>query len=122
MGGANLLDDPKRLRTRFRQLDRRLEQYLDLASNGRISPERLRALSTELAQQQLEVEDALVAVNRRTQERAARTERVEERREQVRRLREEWEDLDFAARQELLRDVLERVDVKDESVAVVPSE
>jgi len=122
LGGANLLDDPKRLRTRFRQLDRRLEQYLDLASNGRISPERLRALSTELAQQQLEVEDALVAVNRRTQERAARTERVEERREQVRRLREGWEELDFAARQELLRDVLERVDVKDDSVAVVLSE
>jgi site-specific DNA recombinase len=122
LGGANLLDDPKRLRTRLRQLDRRLEQYLDLASTGRISPERLRALSTDLAQQQLEVEDALAAINRRTRERTARTERMEERREQVNRLRDGWPDLDFAARQELLRDVLERVNVKDDAVEVVLTE
>jgi site-specific DNA recombinase len=121
IGGGNLLDDPKRLRTRLRQLDRRLEQYLDLASSGRISAERLRTLSTELAQQQLEVEDALAEINRRSRERDARTERIHLHEERIATLREGWEDLDFAERQALLRDILERVNVTDEGVEVVLS-
>jgi hypothetical protein len=35
---------------------------------------------------------------------------------------EPWNALDFAARQELLRDVLERVNVRDDAVEVVLSE
>jgi site-specific DNA recombinase len=119
IGGGHQLDDPKRLRTRLRQLDRRLEQYLDAASGGRISPERLRLLSTELAQQQLEVEDALAEVNRRTRERQARTERLQVQQEQIHQLREEWDSLDFPARQVLIRDVLQRVNVKDDGIEVV---
>lgn len=122
LGGANLLDDPKRLRTRLRQLDRRLEQYLDLAAANRLTPERLRVLSTELASQQLDVEDLLADSNRRTRERAARTERMEERRTQIEQLRAGWEDLDFTARQTLLRDLLERVTVRDDSIDTVLSE
>ena len=118
-GGANMLDDPKRLQTRLRQLDRRLEQYLDLASSGRLSDERLRVLSIELAQQQLEVEDALAEINRRGRERAARTERLEAYGRQVETLRDGWTDLDFAERQALLRDMLERVRVYDDRVEVV---
>lgn len=122
IGGAHQLDDPKRLRTRLRQLDRRLEQYLDAASGGRISPERLRLLSTELAQQQLEVEDALAEVNRRTREREARSERLQVHQEQIEQLREGWEALEFAGRQALVRDVLQRVDVKDDGIAVTLGE
>src|SRR5262249_14123106 len=107
---------------RLRQLDRRLEQYLDLASSGRLSAERLHALSTELAAQQLEVEDALAAVNRRTRERAARSERMQERERQIKQLTDEWPDLEFPARQALLRELLERVIVHDESIEVVLSE
>lgn len=121
LGGGNTLDDPKRLRTRLRQLDRRLEQYLELASSGRISPDRLRALSIELGQQQLEVEDDLADVNRRSRERDARTERLHVYVEQVAKLREGWDDLEFAERQALLRDVLQRVNVHDNAIEVVLS-
>jgi len=119
MGSGNVLDEPKRLRSRLRQLDRRLEQYLDLASSGRISPDRLKALSTELAHQQLEVEDALADVNRRTREREVRTERIQSQAEQTARLRDTWPELDFPERQALLRDVLQRVNVTDDAVEVV---
>jgi site-specific DNA recombinase len=122
LGGANLLDEPKRLRGRLRQLDRRLEQYLDLASSGRLSADRLRALSVELAAQQLEVEDALAEDNRRTRERAARSERMQERERQIQQLTAEWSELEFPARQALLRELLERVVVHDESIEVVLSE
>lgn len=121
LGGSNQLDDPKRLRTRLRQLDRRLEQYLDLASSGRITADRLRTLSTELAQQQLEVEDDLAEVNRRTRERDARTERIQTHRDQVAKLRDTWDELDFPERQALLRDVLQRVNVTDDAVDVILS-
>jgi site-specific DNA recombinase len=119
VGSGPSLDDPKRLHTRLRQLDRRLEQYLDLASSGRITPERLRALSTDLAQQQLEVEDDLVDVNRRMREREARTERIQVHTDQIAQLRERWDTLDFAERQALIRDILQRVNVRDDGVEVV---
>jgi site-specific DNA recombinase len=120
-GSGNLLDDPKRLQTRLRQLDRRLEQYLDLASSGRISPERLRDLSIELGQQQLEVEDDLVEINRRSRERDARSERIHVQTEQIAKLREGWESLEFPERQALLRDVLQRVKVTDDAIEVILS-
>lgn len=114
LSNVNLLDDPKRLRTRFRQLDRKLEQYLDQASSGRISGERLRAASMEIAQQQLEVEEELAASNRRAREREARTERLQEHQRHVLELTEGWDTLAFAERQTLLREVLERVAVHDD--------
>ncbi|MGE0544504.1 MAG: recombinase family protein [Dehalococcoidia bacterium] len=120
-GSGNRLDDPKRLQTRLRQLDRRLEQYLDHASSGRISPDRLRALSIELGQQQLEVEDELAEINRRARERDARTERLHVHTEQIVKLRDGWDDLEFAERQALLRDVLQRVNVTDDAVEVILS-
>lgn len=118
MGNANQLDDPRKLRTRMRQLDRRLEQYLDQASSGRLSPERLRLASQEVAQQQLEVEDALAQMNRRLREREARTERLDEYRRRVAELTDGWDELAFAARQTLLRDTLERVTVFDDHIEV----
>jgi DNA invertase Pin-like site-specific DNA recombinase len=119
VGDANRPDDPQKLRTRLRQLDRRLERYLDLAAAGRLSGERLRALSTAIARQQLETEDALADLTRRTSEREARSQRIEERRRQIADLTEGWDALDFAGRQALLRDVLERVNVRDDAIEVV---
>jgi hypothetical protein len=119
VGAANQPDDPKRLRTRLRQLDRRLEQYLDLAAAGRLSPERLRVAGVELAREQLTVEDTLDRVENRARARAAETERLEERRRQHAALTEGWEAQDFAGRQGLLRDILERVRVHDDRVELV---
>jgi site-specific DNA recombinase len=121
VGGTNQPDDPKRLQTRLRQLDRRLEQYLDLAAAGRLSVDRLRTLCLALAQEQLATQAALNDITRRRGEREARGEQIEERRRLLAELTEGWEALDFAARQALLRDILERVKVygKTEGVEVV---
>jgi site-specific DNA recombinase len=115
VGDANQPDDPKRFQTRLRQLDRRLEQYLDLAADGRLSIDRLRALGIELARQQLDTQAVLDDIARRQGEREARGECIEERRRRLAGLTEGWAALDFTARQVLLRDILERVKVYDKT-------
>ena len=121
VGDTNQPDDPKRLQTRLRQFDRHLEQQLDLAAAGRLSVDRLRTLSLALAEQQLKTQSALDDITRRQGDREARGQQSEELRRRLAALTEGWEGLDFAARQALLRDILERVKVhgKTEGVEVV---
>lgn len=118
MGNTNMLDEPRKLQARMRQLDRRLEQYLDLASSGRLPADRLRTLSQEVVQQQEEVEHALAEMNRRARDRDARTERLEEYRRRIDALRTGWDDCPFPERQTLIRDTVERVTVRDDGVQV----
>ena len=93
----------RRLRDKVRRLDRRLEQYLDAASAGRISEERLRTLSVGLATQQLELEEGLVESQRLAQQQATEAERRRQREQLLTSLRDDWERQGFAQRQELLR-------------------
>jgi hypothetical protein len=119
VGDAGRPDDARKLHTRLRQLDRRLEKCLDLAAAGRLSGERLRSLGIELARRRLETDAALADLTRRVQERRAAGEHTEERRRRIADLTERWDALDFTARQALLRDVVERVTVRDDGIDVV---
>jgi len=108
----------RQLRDKMRRLDRRLEQYLDAATNGRINSERLRSLGVEVASQRLATEEALAERQRRAQLRVTEAERRQRRRDALARCREQWDQLTFPERHDLLREVLERVVVRDESVQV----
>jgi len=108
----------KQLRDRMRRLDRRLEQFLDAAASGRLNSERLRSLSVEVASQRLASEEDLAERQRRAQMRTTEAERRQHQRDALARCREQWDQLTFPERYELLRQLLERVVVRDEGIQV----
>jgi len=108
----------KQLRDKMRRLDRRLEQYLDAAASGRIDEEKLRALSLEVAGEQLAAEEVVAERQRRAHQQASEAERRRRRMDALSRCRELWGQLTFPERYELLRDLLERIVVRDDSVEV----
>lgn len=108
--------DIRRLRDKVRRLDRRLEQYLDAAVSGRINGERLRSLSLALAAQQLDLEQSLAESQRLAQQQATEAERRRQREGSLARVRDDWDRLSFSQRQELLREVLDRVVVRDDGI------
>ena len=106
----------QRLRQKIRRLDRRLEQYLDAAASGQIEAEGLRSLGLTVAAQQLELEANLAASQRLAQQQATVADRKRQRQELFARLRDDWGRLPFSQRQELLRELLERVVVRDDDI------
>jgi len=112
-------DDVRRLRDKARRLDKRLEQYMDDAAMGNINREKLRALGLALATEQLQVEDHLVESTRFAQQQASDSDRRGRRELLLDRLRDEWDQLAFSERQELLRDIVSRIVVKDDGIETV---
>lgn len=106
----------RRLRERLRRLDRRLQQHLDAAASGRLNFERLRSLGLALATEHLAAEEGLVETQRLSQQQATESERRQQRQRALARVREEWDRLAFPQRQELLREVLDRVIVRDDGI------
>jgi hypothetical protein len=112
-------DDVRRLRDKSRRLDKRLEQYMDDAAMGNINREKLHALGLALASEQLLVEDHLVESTRAAQQQASESERRSRREVLLDRLRDEWDQLDFGDQQELLRNLVSRIVVKDDGIETV---
>lgn len=109
-------DDIRRLRDKARRLDKRLEQYMDDAAMGNINREKLRSLGVSLATEQLRVEDHLAQSTRAAQQQATESVRRGHREILHDRLREEWDELDFPDQQELLRELVSRIIVKDDGI------
>jgi site-specific DNA recombinase len=109
----------KRLREKARRLDRRLEQYMDAAALGSINREKLQSLGLQLAGQQLELEQHLAETSRIAYQQASESERTGRKEALAKRLREEWSGLPFFERQELLRDIIARVVIKDDGIEAV---
>lgn len=116
---ANDIDTPAKIRSRLRNLDRELDRLMEQAVGGRISKEKLRALSVEIAQRQLQLEEVLGESERRDRVREVRSERQHSREAALDRLRADWDSLPFAERQALVRDVLDRVMVHDDRVELI---
>ena len=108
-----------RLRSRLRSIDRRLESYVDAASRGRITRDNMRKLSVQAAADRLSSEDALETVERRLDEHISAAERTRARVQAVAQLLDGWDTLAFDQRQSTLRDVIARIEVNDDGVAVV---
>ncbi len=105
-----------RLRDRVRRLDKRLEQYLDAAAGGTLNPEKLQSAAVAIATEQMQLEERLLEANRAVQEHAGEEERRKALEKTLRRLREEWDQLPFAEKQELLREAVERITVSDDEI------
>ncbi|MFQ6019579.1 MAG: recombinase family protein [Dehalococcoidia bacterium] len=109
----------RRLRDRSRRLNRRLEQYMEAAASGRIDAERLRSLSLALAEEQLAVDEVLAEAMRAAQQQATEAERRRLRQRSLARLHNEWSRLDFSQKRELLRELIDRVIVRDDGIETV---
>lgn len=108
-----------RLRTRLRQLDHRLDDQLTAAAKGRINREQLQKLSMTTAGQRLRLEEELEGVQHKVQEQQDASERSRGRRKALASLLDGWASLAMGERQSLMREVVDRVVVLDESIQVV---
>ena len=109
----------QRLRSRLRQLDRKLESYVEAGAKSRISPERMRKLSLSAASDRLALEEALEEAERRAQQQADAAERRRQRERSLAQLLDNWDTLLFNQRQALLREVIDQVTVWDDAVKVL---
>ena len=109
-----------RLRDKVRRLDKRLEQYLDSAAGGALNPEKLQTAAIALATQQLQIEDKLQEASKQAELQASEEERRQHIEKNLRKLREEWSDLPFEEKQELIREGLERITCKDDDTHLAP--
>ena len=107
------------LRRRLAQIDKQLDQYIDTAARGRLSKEKMRALSLELASDRLEVEERLAEAEHRAQERASLAARHRAQEQTLARLIDSWDSLEFDRRRSMLREVIDRIIVKDDGVKVL---
>jgi site-specific DNA recombinase len=109
----------RRLKDKARRLDRRLEECLDSAISGRLDQEKLRTLALSIAAEQLQLEAQVVESHRMAEMRASEAQRRRQREQVMRRLRADWSVLPFGERRDLIREVLERIVVKDEGIEMV---
>lgn len=106
----------RRLRQRLRRLDKRLEGYLEATSRGLMDSERLGSLGLALATERLKTEMSLAETERLVQQQASQVERRRWQERALGRIRQEWERLTFYERQALLRELLDRVIVRDDGI------
>jgi len=119
-GDVDVDEDLRSLKSRLRVLDRRLEQLLDAGSSGQMAPKQVRELSVEVAQQQLTLEEMVTDLERRARQRQNEGQRRLAREELLRSVvAESWEQLEFAARQQYIQQVLQRVVTFDDSLQIV---
>ena len=109
----------KKGKTRLRQLDRRLDEIISAAAKGRITREQLHTLSVTNTSDRLRLEDGLEEIQRRLQEQADASERTKQRERELARLLDGWKSLAIAEKQLLLRELIDRVVVRDEGVEVI---
>ncbi len=117
--GPRADDEVRRLLDKVRRLDKRLEQCMDAAVSGGLNAEKLRAAATALGAEHLKVQEHLLESMREARAEKSKSEREGRRQKVLRRLLDEWDDLPFDDRQEMLRDVLARIVVKDDGIETV---
>jgi site-specific DNA recombinase len=120
--GSSLQDaeeEIRRLRTKSRRLDRRLEQYMDAATGGTLDRDKLQALGLALAAEHSQVEESLAVSAKAVEQHSSEGERRRHQEDILKRLRDGWESDSVDERQELLREALARIVVTDESVELI---
>jgi site-specific DNA recombinase len=108
-----------RLRGRLRRLDKRLEEYMNEAARGRLSAQRMRSLSVDVAAEELSLEESLAEAERFVRQQASAAERQQQKERALAGLRDQWDHLAPLGRQALLGELLERVVVWDDSIRIL---
>lgn len=109
----------RRLQSRLRRLDRRLQGYVEAAVLGRVSYERLRTLGATITAQRLALMEGLAEAQRYVQQQATAAQRQRQRAEALTQLDAQWDYLTPAQRQALLQELVDRVVVRNDGVQVL---
>lgn len=109
----------KSLKEKERRLDKRLEKHLDAAAEGSLDLEKLRAICATLGAEQLRVEQKLAECARRSELEESEKEMRRDRQRKLKKLRDEWADLPFEDKHDLLRDVLSKILVRDDGLELI---
>ncbi|MEX2158228.1 MAG: recombinase family protein [Dehalococcoidia bacterium] len=109
----------ERLRGRLRQLDKRLEEQLSAAAKSRITREQLHKLSITTAGERLRTEEELEDTERRIQDQTDASERTRGRQKALAILLDGWDEQPVEEKQQHLREMLDRVVVRDEGIELV---
>lgn len=115
---AALAEEENRLRTHLKGLSRKVEAHLDTAVRGGVSRERLRSLMAEVAQDHSDTVDEIEELGRRARRSSSQADTRRRRERMVSQLHGAWDTLGSDERQSLLREVIDRVVVHDESIKV----
>jgi hypothetical protein len=115
---AESRDECRELQRRLAQLDKRLERHMDAAARGRLTKEKFHSLGIALAAERLDVEARLATAERRVEEHASVAARRRTQEQALLRLSDRWDSLDFNSRRSLLRDVVDRIVIADDSIKV----
>lgn len=108
-----------RTRGRLRSLDRRLSEQLNRLADNRISRHEFRATANALVRERRRAADELRAQEQRASVHAFEVEQRQYFDRQVERIRTSWDQLSFDARQSTLRELVERVIVRDDGITTV---
>jgi site-specific DNA recombinase len=109
----------RRLRGRLRRLDKRLEEYMNETTRGRLSAERMRALGVAVAAEGLSLEESLAEAERFVRQQTSAAERQKQKGRALARLRDEWDHLTPLEQQALLGELLDRVVVWDDRIRIL---
>jgi DNA invertase Pin-like site-specific DNA recombinase len=110
--------EARRLHERLLTFDRRISQSLEAAARDQMSIEKLRSAGSALADERLKTEDALRDARWRAEHYASAAERRRTRNAALDLLVAQWADLSLAERQQLLRELVDRIVVTDEDITV----
>ncbi|MGD0765870.1 MAG: recombinase family protein [Dehalococcoidia bacterium] len=116
---AEAKEECREMRRRLALLDKRLDRHLDAAVRGRFSKDKMRSTGLSLAAERMEIEDRLADADRRVDEQASMAARRRTQQETLARLNDRWDAIDFTRRRTLLRDIVDRIVVKDDGVQVL---
>jgi hypothetical protein len=104
------------LERRLGTLERKFRGYLDQASRGAISLERLRAMGGELVRERQIMEQRLALLEDEERGELTEKERREHLLQALGEIHERWGAMTFAAKKALLQDVIDRITVYDDRV------
>jgi site-specific DNA recombinase len=110
--------ETKRLREKLHQVDRRIARSLEAFRASRLGQDKLRTQGLALALERLKAEDDLRAAISRAETYASASYRRRARAEALSRLVTKWEALSLSERQELLRELVDRVVVREGAAQV----
>ncbi len=116
---AELTATERRILSRMRSVERRLQGQLERAAAGRRDQETLREAALEVVLDYQGAENELAGLRRRREAQTSERERQRYQEQQLDRIRRNWSSLPFDDRRALLRDVVQQIVVEGSRVRTV---
>ena len=108
-----------RARGRLRSLDKRLSDQLNRHAEGRTLRPEFRAATDALVRERRLADDDLHSQQQRASAQASEVERRKHFERQVELMRNNWDQLSFDSRQSTLRELVEKIVVRDDGITTV---